>query len=421
MNLLIKQATIIDSASQHHGKVVDILIRNGIITQINKKVSAEKGIKTIESEDLHVSVGWLDLQANFCDPGNEHKETLENGLKAAAKGGFTGVTVMSGTNPPLHNKAQIDYIVNKSKANLVDVFPIGTISHNKEGKDLSEMYDMQLSGAIAFSDYKKPIKDAGLILRALQYSNNINSFIITHCDDRTISADGQINEGVLSTQLGLKGIPALAEELMLQRNLQILEYAGGKMHIPTISTKGSVDLIRKAKAKKLNVTCGVAAYNLLLDENELENFDTIFKVNPPLRTKEDIEALKKGIIDGTIDVIVSDHNPQDIESKDLEFDLADNGMVGLESCFAVLNKALGTKVSLSSIIDALTKNPRTILGIKNVTIKEGEAANLTLFNPNKTFVFNKSHLVSTNKNSGFIGKELRGEVLGVINKNVFFS
>jgi dihydroorotase len=421
MNLLIKQATIIDSTSQHHGKVVDILIRNGIITQINKKVSAEKGIKTIEREDLHVSAGWLDLQANFCDPGNEHKETLENGLKTAAKGGFTGVAVMSGTNPPLHNKAQIDYIVNKSKAHLVDVFPIGTISYNKEGKDLSEMYDMQLSGAIAFSDYKKPIKDAGLILRALQYSNNINSFIITHCDDRTISADGQINEGVLSTQLGLKGIPALAEELMLQRNLQILEYAGGKMHIPTISTKGSVDLIKKAKAKKLNVTCGVAAYNLLLDENELENFDTIFKVNPPLRTKEDIEALKKGIIDGTIDVIVSDHNPQDIESKDLEFDLADNGMVGLESCFPVLNKALSTKVSLSSIIDALTKNPRIILGIKNVTIKEGEAANLTLFNPNKTFVFNESHLVSTNKNSGFIGKELRGEVLAVINKNVFFS
>ena len=312
MNLLIKQATIVDSSSSHNGKVVDILIEKGVITQIKKSIAPEKGMKTIEGDDLHVSAGWLDMQVNFCDPGNEHKETLERGLKAAAKGGFTGVAVMSGTNPPLHNKAQIDYVVNKAKSNAVDVYPVGTLSYNQEGKDLSEMYDMQLSGAVAFSDYKKPVKDAGLILRALQYSNNINSFIITHCDDKTISHGGLMNEGVISTRLGLKGMPGLAEEIMLQRNIQILEYTGGKMHIPTISTKGSVDLIKKAKAKKLNITCGVAAYNLLLDETELEGFDTNFKVNPPLRTKEDVEALKKGVADGIIDVIVSDHNPQDI-------------------------------------------------------------------------------------------------------------
>lgn len=417
MNLLIKQATIVDSNSSHNGKVVDILIEKGVITQIKKSITPEKGIKTIEGDNLHVSAGWLDMQVNFCDPGNEHKETLEKGLKAAAKGGFTGVAVMSGTNPPLHNKAQIDYVVNKAKSNTIDVYPVGTLSYNQEGKDLSEMYDMQLSGAVAFSDYKKPIKDAGLILRALQYSNNINSFIITHCDDKTISHGGLMNEGVTSTRLGLKGMPALAEEIMLQRNIQILEYTGGKMHIPTISTKGSVDLIKKAKAKKLNITCGVAAYNLLLDETELEGFDTNFKVNPPLRTKEDVEALKKGVADGVIDVIVSDHNPQDIESKDLEFDLADNGMVGLESCFGVANAALSSKVSLEAMIDTLTKNPRTILDLKEVSVKEGAEANLTLFNPGKKYVFGKSHIVSSNKNSGFIGKELKGEVIGVVNKN----
>ncbi len=419
MNLLIKQATIVDSTSPHNGKVMDVLIEKGVITQIKKSITPEKGIKTIETEGLHISAGWLDMQVNFCDPGYEHKETLDNGLRSAAKGGFTSICLMSGTNPPLHNKAQIEYVVNRSKDNLIDVLPIGTLSHNQEGNDLSEMYDMKLSGAVAFSDYKKTTKDAGLILRALQYSDNINSFIITHCDDKTISHEGLVNEGVTSTKLGLKGIPALAEEIMLQRNIQILEYTGGKMHIPTISTRGSVELIKKAKSKKLNITCGVAAYNLLLEETELEGFDTNFKVNPPLRTKEDIDALKKGIADGTIDVIVSDHNPQDIESKDLEFDLADNGMIGLESCFGVLNSALSSKVSIENIIDTLTKNPRSILRIPEVSIKEGAEANLTLFNPSKKYVFERSHIVSSNKNSGFIGKELRGTVIGVINNNTY--
>jgi dihydroorotase len=417
MNILIKQATIVDPDSPHNGKVMDILIEKGIITQIKKNSTPEKGVKSIEGENLHVSAGWLDMQVNFCDPGNEHRETLDNGLRAAAKGGFTGVALMSGTNPPLHNKAQIDYVVNRSKASMVDVYPVGTISHEQEGKDLSEMYDMQLSGAVAFSDYKKPIKDAGLILRALQYSKNINSFIITHCDDKTISHGGLMNEGITSTKLGLKGMPALAEEIMLQRNIQILEYTGGKMHVPTISTKGSVELIKKAKAKKLNITCGVAAYNLLLDDSELEGFDTNYKVNPPLRTKEDLDALRKGVADGIIDVIVSDHNPQDIESKDLEFDLADYGMVGLESCFGVLNTALNQKVELEHMISALTKKPRTILGLEAVNIKEGAEANLTIFNPGKKYVFEKAHIVSANKNSGIIGKELRGSVIAIINKN----
>lgn len=421
MNLLIKQATVVDSTSPHNGRVVDILIEKGVITQIKKSIVPEKGIKTIDLEGLHVSAGWLDMQVNFCDPGFEHKETLNNGLRSAAKGGFTSVCLMSGTNPPLHNKAQIEYVANRAKDNLVDVLPIGTLSHNQEGKDLSEMYDMKLSGAVAFSDYKKSTKDAGLILRGLQYSQNINSFIITHCDDKTISHDGLVNEGVTSTKLGLKGIPALAEEIMLQRNIQILEYTGGKMHIPTISTKGSVELIKKAKAKKLNITCGVAAYNLLLDDSELEGFDTNYKVNPPLRTKDDIDALKKALADGVIDVIVSDHAPQDIESKDLEFDHADNGMVGLESCFGVLNTALSSKLSLENMVDALTKNPRSILGLDSVSIKEGAEANLTLFNPNKKYVFEKSHIVAANKNSGFIGKELKGEVIGVVNNNMYLS
>ena len=414
MNILIKQATIVDSTSPFNGKIMDILIEKGIITQLKKTIANEKNYKTIEADDLCVSVGWLDMQVNFCDPGNEHKETLENGLRAAAKGGFTAVCVMSGANPPLHNKAQIEYVKNRAKDSLVDVFPIGTISHNQEGKDLSEMYDMQLAGAVAFSDYKKPIKDAGLILRALQYSANINSFIITHCDDKTISHDGQMNEGVTSTKLGLKGIPALAEELMIQRNLQILEYTGGKIHFPTISTKGSVELIKKAKANGLSVTAGVAAHNLLLDETELEGFDTNYKVNPPLRSKEDVTAVRKALENGIIDVVVSDHNPQDIESKDLEFDLANNGIIALQTAFNCMVTGV-SKITLDKIAEALAENPRQILGLENETIKENAKANLTLFTLNDKTTFTEKDNVSKSKNSPFIGKTLNGKVVGVIN------
>jgi dihydroorotase len=414
MNLLIKQATVVNTQSPHHGKTVDILIERGVITQIKKNIVPEKGIKTIEEEGLCVSAGWVDMQANFCDPGHEHKETLDNGLKTAAKGGFTGVCVMSGTNPPLHNKAQIEYVVNRAKGNLADVFPIGTISQNQEGVDLSEMYDMKLAGAIAFSDHKKAVKDAGLILRALQYSANINSFIITHADDKTISQGGQMNEGVVSTRLGLKGIPALAEELMVQRNLQILEYAGGKIHFPTISTKGSIELIKKAKANGLSVTCGVAAHQLLLDDTELEGFDTNYKVNPPLRTKEDVNALKRALENGTIDVVVSDHYPQDIESKDLEFDLADNGMVTLQTVFNCLVTGV-SRISPEKIGECLAENPRAILGLEPVVIKEDQDANLTLFTLSGKTSFLDKNIVSKSKNTPFIGKTMNGKVIGAIN------
>jgi len=415
MNVLIKQARIINSKSSFHNKTVDILIEGGIITQIKKSISAP-GIKTIESEDLMVSAGWLDMQANLCDPGYEYKEDIESGLRAAAAGGFTGVCAMSGTVPPMHNKAQIEYLANRSKNNLVDVYPVGTISQNQESKDLAEMYDMKLAGAVAFSDYKTPVKDAGLVLRALQYSDNINSFIIAHCDDKSISHGGQMNEGETSTMLGLKGIPALAEELMLQRNLTILEYAGGKLHVPTISTKGSVDLIRKAKAHGLNITCGVAAHNLLLDDSALGDFDTNYKVNPPLRTKKDVDALRRGVENGTIDVVVSDHRPQDTESKDLEFDLADNGIIAFQTAFA--SALSGVKAeNAEALVKALTINPRTILGLDQPKIEEGEKANLTFFSLKDSTVLDEKNILSKSKNSPFIGKTLQGKVIGSINNN----
>lgn len=414
MNVLIKQAKIICPQSSFHNKTVDILIENGSISQIKKNISAS-GVKTIEADNLMVSIGWFDLQANLCDPGYEHKEDLESGLKAAASGGFTGIALMSGTNPPLHNKAQIEYIVNRGKNNLTDVYPVGTLSYNQEGKDLSEMYDMKLAGAVAFGDYKNPIKDAGLILRALQYTTNIGSFIITHCDDKTISHGGQMNEGETSTMLGLKGIPALAEEIMLQRNISVLEYAGGKMHIPTISTKGSVEFIKKAKANGLQITCGVAAHNLLLDDTVLSDFDTNYKVNPPLRNKKDVEALRKALDNGVIDVVVSDHRPQDIECKDLEFDLADNGIIALQTAFTSALTAM--KGETETLVNALTVNPRNILGLDIPKIEEGEKANLTLFTVSGETKLNEKDFYSKSKNSPFINKALQGKVIGAVNNN----
>ncbi len=414
MNILIKSATIVDSNSSHNGKTMDVLIENGIITSIKPKINTDKNVKVFEESNLHISAGWLDMQVNFCDPGFEHKEDLETGIKAASFGGFTGVAVVSSTNPPIHSKSEVQYIKNKTADSIVDVYPIGTLSYRQEGQDISEMYDMQQAGAVAFSDDKKSIGNAGLLMRALLYAQNFNGLIITHCDEKSISQDGKINEGETSTKLGLKGIPALAEEVMVNRNIFLAEYTNASIHISNISTLKSVELIRQAKAKGLKVTASVNAYNLALDDSALIEFDSNYKLNPPLRTKSDVEALKKGIADGTIDCITTDHRPQDIESKNLEFDNASNGMVGLETAFGLINSNKG-KIKSETIINTLTINPRKIFKLSNVEIEEGKPANITLYNPTLEWVFEKKHICSKSVNTPFIGTKFTGKVVGIIN------
>lgn len=418
MNILIKSARIIDSGSSHNGKVADILIENGIITSIASKINPKKSIKVIEASNLHVSTGWLDMQVSFCDPGFEHKEDLSSGIKAAVAGGFTGVAVVSSTNPPIHSKAEVEYIKNKTAGSIVDVYPVGALSYKQEGKDISEMYDMYQSGAVAFSDDKKAIHDAGLLMRALLYSQNFGGVIMTHCDEKSISLEGKMNEGVTSTMLGLKGIPALAEEMMVNRNISLAEYTKAPVHISNISTQKSVALIKQAKANGLKVTASVNAYSIALDETALTGFDSNYKLNPPLRTKADIEALRKGIAEGTIDAITSDHRPQDIESKDVEFDYASNGMIGLESAFGLINSNR-EKIKLETIIKALTVNPRKILKLVQPKVAEGQEANLTLFDPEAEWVFEKKSIQSKSANTPFLGTTFKGKVLGVINKKQF--
>lgn len=415
MNILIKSAHIIHPKSPYNGKTMDVLIENGIITSIKATITPKKNAKIIESKNLHVSAGWLDMQVSFCDPGFEHKEDLNSGIKAAVSGGFSGVAVVSSTNPPIHSKGDVQYIKNKTEKAIVDVYPIGTVSHKQEGKNLSEMYDMQQAGAIAFSDDKKPISDSGLLMRALLYAQNFGSLIITHCDERTISQDGKMNEGVTSTKLGMKGIPSLAEELMVARNIFLSEYTNAPIHITNVSTQKSVSLIKQAKSNGLKVTASTNAYNIALEDNVLMDFDSNYKLNPPLRTKSDIAALLKGIADGTIDNITSDHRPQDVESKNLEFDHASNGMIGLETCFGLINSNKGN-IKLETIIETLTSKPRKILNIPQPIIAEGEKANITLFDPEASWTFEKKNIRSKSSNTPFIGKKLKGKVIGVINK-----
>jgi dihydroorotase len=414
MTILIRQARVICEHSEHHGKTVDLLIESGQIKVIRKVIPAPPGSKVIEAEGLCVSSGWFDLQSVSGEPGFEHRETLDSLIKSAASGGFTGLLLHSNTHPAIDNKAQVEYIQGKTRNKAVDVYAAGTITAGGTGHDLSEMYDMKQAGAVAFSDYKHPLQDAGMVLRALQYSKGIGSFIITHCQDLSLTRGGQMNEGESSTLLGLKGMPALAEEVMIERNLSILEYCGGKLHVPCISSKGSVQLIRKAKASGLNVTCGVAAVNLFLDDSVLKEFNSNYKINPPLRTKKDVLALRNAVENGTIDVIMSDHNPLDSESKELEFDLSDFGMIGLQTAYSCALEGLKEK-NINAIVRCFTEGPRKILGLEQISITEQTQANLTLFTTKGQSVLTERNNNSKSSNSPFLNEALNGAVLGVIN------
>lgn len=417
MQLLVKSATIVDPNSPHNGKVQDVLIENGTITDIKAKIPRGGIKKVIEANDLHLSPGWFDMQANFCDPGFEYKEDLSSGIKAAAAGGFTGVALVPSTNPPLHSKTQIEYIINKTSGQIVDVHPIGSISHRLEGKDIAEMYDMKLSGAVAFSDDIHPVMSAGLLHRALLYTQSFGGLIMSRCNDTSLSTGLCVNEGKISVQMGLKGEPSMAEEIMVTRELFLAEYAEARLHISSISTEGSVNLIRNAKKKGLPITTSVNAYNLAFEDSELLNWDTNFKVSPPLRDKNDIKALKKALSEGTIDVICSDHRPEDEENKKLEFDLATPGMLGIQTLYSLIN--MHSELSQADMIQKIAINPRKILGLEIPTIDKGAKANITLFSPAAEWIPEKKNILSQSYNSPLINKKLTGKPIGIINHDLY--
>ncbi len=417
MNVLIKNVTVLDKYSRFHNKKVNIHIVQGKIKQIGNTNGNTKS-KTIEGKNLYVSPGWFDIGTRLTEPGHENLDDLDTLSQSASKGGFTGLAVFPNTNPVVDNKSIVTTILSKSSNKITDIFPIAAITNTNNGLELSEMIDLYKHGAIAFSDGKTPLAHAGVMSRALNYSSNLPTPIINHPEDMNISESGILNEGKMSVYLGMKGRPSIAEISMVQRDILLSEYNEAQLISHMISTSESVKLIKAAKRKKIKINATVSYHNLVADEDVLKDFDSMHKVIPPLRTKRDKNNLIKGILDNTIDAIVSNHYPLDIEDKRKAFFDTKYGAIGLENMFSTLNTIIGAKVSLEVLIDKISNKPREILGLNPVILEEGKIANLTIFTPNEDFIFTENEIKSKSKNSPFIGQKLTGKVLGVINKGM---
>ncbi|MDF4222787.1 dihydroorotase [Maribacter sp. M208] len=413
MNILLKSVTIVNGSTKNlHLKKRDILIKNGNIDAIETNIEPNGKTKVIDIKDLHVSLGWFDSGISFGEPGYEERETIENGLLTAAKSGFTDVILNTSSHPTPDSASDIVYLKNAAKNQLTKIHPLGNLTVKGEGEVLAELYDMQSAGALGFYDYKHPMANANLLKIALQYAQNFDGMVFSFPLDKSISGKGIVNEGITSTKLGLKGIPALAEELQIARDLFVLEYTGGKLFIPTISTANSVKLIADAKKKGLQVFCSVAAHNLSITDTALEDFDTQYKVMPPLRTATDTRALQKGVKNGTIDFVTSDHTPLNVELKHVEFDNADFGTIGLESIFGMLNELFDVEETV-----ALLTKGRSVFGIEDPKLEVGKEANLSLFTINDTYEFSQDQIFSSSKNAIAIGKKMKGKVIGTIANN----
>lgn len=421
MKLLIRQATVVDPASPHHGQQKDLLIDGERIVRIGDNLPAD-GAEIIDHAGLQVSPGWVDMGVQIGDPGFEHREDIESVTAAAAAGGYTSIGVYPNTEPAIHAKPEVNYLIKQSRLNLVDILPVGAITRDCAGSDITEMIDMKRVGAIAFSDGANPIQDNGMMMRALQYVKAFGGMVINHPHDHSIATGGQVHEGVISTSLGMKGIPNMAEEMMVQRDIYLAEYTESRVHIAGISSAHSVALIRQAKAKGIAVTCSVPALNLVFTEDEVRHFDAQFKVLPPLRSAADREGLREGLVDGTIDIILSNHVPLEQEQKKLEFAYAGFGAIGLETTYGLLNTHLDQLVSQELLVQKMAIQPRAIFDLQEVTVTEGGTAELTFFLPEKTWTVDRRTLHSKSANSPLHGHTLRGKAMGVIhNGQSFFS
>jgi dihydroorotase len=418
MQVLLKSVKVIAPASEFHQQTVDIYIKDGLISAINADLpDSNTSLTTIEQPGLCLSPGWLDLNAWIGDPGLEYKEDLQSAALAAAQGGFTEVVCLPNVEPVHQTKNSIRYIQNQSRELPVSFHALGAITTDAHGKELTEMIDLHEAGAVAFTDGLQPVQQADVLVRALQYVQFFKGLIIQKPENTGLTQHGLMHEGVVSTQLGLKGLPALAEEVSISRDLKLLRYTGGRLHFSLISSAEGVRLVREAKQQGLAVTCDMAAYQTAFTDEEILPFDTNYKVNPPFRTQQDREALQQGLQDGTIDALVSAHRPQDPESKNLEFDMAEFGITSLETAFAVANTYLSPIIGLNQVIAKLVEAPRTILQRPVPQIKIGEVANLTLFHPEQTWVPTAVATASKSYNHPFYGQPLQGQVFGIIHKN----
>lgn len=418
MNILLKKVIVADPLSGFNGTVTDILIHNGVIQLMAENIEQEADSTLTFNGNVYVSPGWTDLFAHFADPGFEHKETLLSGAASAVAGGYTQVMVLPNTNPPVTNKTGVEYIVQKSKLLPVSILPLGAISKNADGKELSEMYDMYNSGAVAFTDGLQPMQSADLLLKALQYVKTFDGVILQVPADKSISGGGLMNEGIVSTRLGLPGIPAIGEELMIKRDLALLHYTGSRLHFTGISTATGVELIREAKQKGARVTCSATPYHLYFCDEDLTGYDTNLKVSPPLRSAADREAVRNAVLDGTVDCIATHHIPQHWDDKICEFEYAKNGMIGLQTSFAAINTVL-PQLTIDRLIQLFSIQARKIVHLPQATIAEGKVAELTLFSRDEQSRLTKQSLKSISANTPFLETTLQGKVLGTITNGVF--
>lgn len=413
MKILIQAAKILDTNSPFHKKEKNVLLQNGRIVEIgDKNYQADKVIK---AEGMILSTGWFDMGTFIGDPGLEHKEDLESGIKAAIAGGFTEIAMLPNTVPAIQTKNDINYLTRGNDSRLLQVHPLASVTKNNKGEELTEMIDLHEAGAVGFTDGLKPIWHTDIFLKSLQYLQKFDGVLVDHAEDIWLNMFGQMHEGLQSTMLGLKGMPRISEEVAISRNLKLLAYAGGRLHLSKLSTSKSIGLVRSAK-NKMNVTCDIAAYQALLTDNMLSGFDTNFKVNPPLRETSDNHALIKGLNDGTVDVICSGHVPHDEESKSIEFDHADAGMINMQT-FASNLVALAEQVSWETLIEKITINPRKILKREVPVIDVDTKANLTLLDPNAAWMLNEKTNFSKSKNSPWFGQTITGKAVAVFNNN----
>lgn len=416
MKILIQAPEIIDPESSFHLKQKNVLLVNGKIAGIgDKNYSADRVIK---ADGMKLSTGWFDLGAFAGDPGLEHKEDLSSIARAATTGGFTEISILPNTVPSIQTKNEISYITQGNDNRLVQIHPLASVTKNNKGEELTEMIDLHEAGAVGFTDGLKPIWHTDIFLKSLQYLQKFNGVLIDHPEDTLLNLFGQMHEGVNSTRLGLKGMPRIAEEIAVNKHIELLNYAGGRLHISRISTAKSADLIKAAR-KKLNLTCDITSYQPLLDDSMLSDFNTNLKLSPPLREKADNDALIRALKDGTIDVICSGHLPQDQESKDLEFDLAEFGMISLQT-FASNIASLSRMVDMDVLLEKVTIGPRKVLGMDLPKIEEDQKANLTLFDPEGTWILNEKTNASLSKNSPWFGREMKGKAIAVFNNNRYW-
>ncbi len=415
MDILLKAVTVVDPTSSFHQQQIDIFIQNGFVADAGQlTVSADQ---VISQEGLCLSPGFTDIFAHFCDPGFEYRETLESGAKAAAHGGFTDVFVLPNTAPVIDQKGGAEYIVQRSKTLPVRLHPVGAVTKAAEGKELAEMYDMHQSGAVAFSDGLCAVQSSGLLLKALQYVKAVGKTIIQVPDDRSITSHGLMNEGLMSTRLGLPGKPAIAEELMINRDVELARYTGSKLHFTGVSTRKGLACIRKAKEEGLAVSCSVTPAHLYFTDEDLAGYDTNLKLSPPLRTAADRDALRAGVLDGTIDCIASHHLPHHTDHKVVEFEYAKNGMIALETALSVVRSSVPS-ISPERLVELFSLSPRRLFGLPTASVIAGNPAAFTMFFPHREWKVGRA--ASKSQNTPFSGSQLVGLPFGIIQQDKVF-